>query len=92
MREVNPEQSPDVAFRVIEGAAVLVVPEDSSLYWLNPAATCIWQQADGRRSVEAIADGLRAEFDIDAETALRDTVEMVEAFTASGLFTVAASA
>ncbi len=84
--ETIPVQNPDVAFRVIDGAAVLVGSGEPLLYWLNPVATRIWELADGQRDLSAIARTLCEEFEVDLETSLRDAGEMVDAFTAKQLF------
>jgi hypothetical protein len=87
MPNLIPIQNETVACRVIGGAAVLVSVEDSNLYWLNPVATRIWELADGQNSLEAIATALCDEFDVNPETALQDTEDMVQAFAAKQLFT-----
>jgi len=88
MREQRPRQNESVAYRVIDDAAVLVRPDDSSLYWLNPVATRIWELADGTKSVEAIAHTLCEEFEVDRPTALRDTQHMVSAFVERNFLTL----
>lgn len=81
-----PIQAEQVAYRVVEDSAVLVSPEDSQLYWLNPVASRVWELADGQNSIEDIAALLCQEYEVDRETAVRDTEEMVETFTAKQLF------
>lgn len=78
-------QNEKVAYRVIEGSAVLVNPESSSLYWLNAVATRIWELADGRNSAEQMALVLCEEFEVDLETAIRDTEKMVRKFSDMGM-------
>ncbi len=74
-----------VAWRTVDGAAGLVSPADSTFFWLNPVATRIWELADGTRSIKAISEALCDEFEVDLETALRDTEALVEQLTAKGL-------
>lgn len=81
-----PTQNQLVAYQVIDGSAYLVCPEASLLYSLNPVATRIWELADGETSTEAIAEKLCEEFEVDIQTALRDTEAMVQAFTKKELF------
>ncbi len=78
-------QNEKVAYRVIDGSAVLVSPEDSFLYRLNPVATRIWELADGRITIEAVAGILFEEFEVDRATALRDTERMTREFSEKGL-------
>ncbi|MEM7117497.1 MAG: PqqD family protein [Chloroflexota bacterium] len=85
MNEVVPIQNQNVAYTIIEEEAALVHPVDSSLYWLNPVATRIWELSDGQNSIAAIADALCQEFDVDQETALADALKMIESFRAKQL-------
>ncbi len=91
MRDQFPIQNQNVAYTVIEEQAVLVSPEDSSMYWLNPVASCIWERVNGRNSIETIAQAVCNEYEIDFETALRDATSMIEAFTAKQLIFLAKS-
>jgi hypothetical protein len=87
MTNKNPQQNESVAYRVLDESAVLVSPLDSSLYWLNPVASRIWELADGTRNTEAIAEALCEEFEVDPATALRDTEGMVAEFVEKNLLT-----
>jgi len=88
MSEPTVSQHQKVAYRVVDGAAVLVSPADSSLYMLNPVASRIWELADGSRTVSAIIGELVAEYDVDADTARADVTEMIEEFRAKDLIVV----
>jgi len=44
-------QNPRVAWRVYEGEAVIISPDDSSLHSLNGMGTLIWESADGRTTL-----------------------------------------
>ena len=81
-------QNEKVAYRVLEGSAVLVSPEDSLLYKLNPVATRIWELADGKNTIEAVSKVLSREFEVDQVTALRDTERMVREFKKNNLFSL----
>lgn len=88
MNEVIPIQNQNVAYTIIEEEAALVHPTDSSLYWLNPVATRIWELSDGQNSVSAIAAALCQEFEVDPETALDDALKMIESFHAKQLIQI----
>jgi hypothetical protein len=54
-------------------------------YELSDSAAVVWKLVDGHRSVGELATALCAEYDIDAETALADVVELVTALTEAGV-------
>lgn len=83
-----PVQNQKIAYRVIDGSAVLVNPEDSTLYTLNEVATRIWELSNGQNTLEEIATAICQEFDVDFDTALRDTKQTIESLTAKQLFTL----
>jgi len=74
-----------LAARKVGGEMVILSAEDSSLFLLNEVGTAIWEAADGRRSIQAIADALCAEYDVDRATALADVTEFIEALAAAGI-------
>ena len=81
-----------LAARKVGGEMVILSAEDSSLFLLNEVGTAIWEATDGQRSIEAIADVLCAEYDVDRATALADVTEFVESLTAAGILSVAEEA
>ena len=86
--EAYPEQNPRAAWRVYEGEAVIVSPEDSTLNTLNPVGTLIWEAADGRTALEAIVARVCDSFDVDRATAARDAAVFVDQLSQRGLLTV----
>jgi coenzyme PQQ synthesis protein D (PqqD) len=86
-----PEQNPRAAWRVYDGEAVIVSPEDSTLHTLNPVGTLIWEAADGRTALGAIIGRVCEAFEVDRATAARDTAIFVEQLARRGLLTVLAS-
>lgn len=65
------------AHRIIDGEAVVVNLTDSTFHALNPVATFIWQQADGKTRVKEIAQKMCQEFEIDRDTAEKDCLEFI---------------
>lgn len=68
-----PRKSKRIAWRVIGGEAVIVVPSTATVLTLNEVGTRVFTLVDGRRSLEEIARDLVEGFEIDEETAARDT-------------------
>lgn len=88
MPERFPEQNPKAAWRVYDGEAVIVSPEDSTLHTLNAVGTVIWEAADGRTGMEAIVARVCEAFEIDIATAARDTAAFIDSLTQRGLLTL----
>jgi hypothetical protein len=77
-----------LAARKVGGEMVILAAEDSSLFVLNAVGTTIWEAADGRTSIDAIADAMSLEYDVDATTARRDVKEFVEALAEAGVLSM----
>ncbi|HEU5196471.1 MAG TPA: PqqD family protein [Methylomirabilota bacterium] len=88
MPERYPEQNPRAAWRVYDGEAVIVSPEDSTLHTLNAVGTVIWEAADGRTAMETIVARVCDAFEVDAATAARDAAAFIESLSHKGLLTM----
>ncbi|MCU0610585.1 MAG: PqqD family protein [Candidatus Eisenbacteria bacterium] len=67
----------DVAWRVIEGEAILISAEDSMLHSLDDVGTRIWELSDGANTVGAITKLICEEFEVDEAQAQTDVVEFI---------------
>lgn len=67
----------DVAWRVIDGEAILISAEDSMLHSLDEVGTRIWEMADGAATVGSIIQTICAEFEVDEAQAETDVLEFV---------------
>jgi hypothetical protein len=65
--------------------AVLVLPSRGRINVLNEIGARIWSLADGRRSVREIAAAICEAYDIDQETAEKDTLEFLEGLLERGV-------
>jgi len=88
MPETYLTQSPRVAWRVYDGEAVVLSPDDSTLNTLNLVGTLIWESADGMTPVSAIVARICEEFAVDPERAGRDTLAFIATLRVRGLVTV----
>jgi hypothetical protein len=59
----RPRRDPSVAWRVIQGEAVMVLPSTGKVHTLNEVGTRFWELIDGQRSLEEIAKKIEEEFD-----------------------------
>ena len=73
-----PTPHAQVATRTVDGAAVIVLADSGQVNVLNSVGTFIWEFVDGSRSVQEIADALRAEYDVTAEQALQDVSDFLQ--------------
>jgi methyltransferase-like protein len=54
------------------------IADMNSVYTLNETGAFIWEQIDGKRSVEEVINALTAEYDIDFKNAEADVFSFVE--------------
>lgn len=85
-------RSPRVAFRVLDGEAVIMSSPESNLFTLNETATLLWQSADGVTPLEEIVtEKLCPAFDVAPETALADARELAERLAQHGILIISTS-
>ncbi|MGH9714370.1 MAG: PqqD family protein [Candidatus Acidiferrales bacterium] len=87
-----PVPNPQLAWREIDGEIVIISPEDSQVHELNVTAALVWKSANAQQTVEEIAAGLAAEFDVPLESALKDVAELIALLTDKQLLLVAVAA
>lgn len=68
----------DIAWRVIDGEALVVSPRDSLVYPLNGVATRIWELFDGKKTVSDITSIICDEFDADEMTIRNDIIDFIK--------------
>ncbi len=78
MNDKYPVPHEQVAARVVEEQAVIVLADSGEVNVLNEVGTRIWQMIDGTRTVAQIANALATEFDVAPEVALADTCAFVQ--------------
>ena len=77
MTHGRPAHNPSLAWREIDGSVLIISPADSMVHELNSTAGFIWKHTDGERTAEEIACLMGVEFDVPAESALADTLELL---------------
>ena len=76
----------DVAARMIGDELMIMSSRTSSLFSLNETAAILWEAADGITPLAEIVDQrLCGTFEIDAETAMRDTEELATQLAEHGI-------
>ncbi len=84
-------RNPKLAWREVDGAMVIISPEDSQVHELNETASLIWKHAEGD-SLEEMANRISAEYEVGLETARADLEELLAALQEKQLVFVAAEA
>ncbi len=67
-----------VAGRVIDGEAVVILSEANLVKVFNPVGSRVWELADGSRTVGEIVDVIVAEYEVDRERAQADVTTFIE--------------
>jgi hypothetical protein len=75
----------DVAWRMLDGEAVLVVPMESRVIVLNATGSALWEFLETPRTREECVLKLLDEFDIDRATAEKDFDEFAVNFISKNL-------
>jgi hypothetical protein len=89
---ICPMRNPQLAWREIDGEIVIISPENSQVHELNETAALVWKRADGAQTVEEIAAGIAAEFEVSCESALNDVAELISQLAEKQLLKVAVGA
>ena len=81
-------RSKDVAWKELDGEAV-VLNLDSGIYFtLNATGTAVWERINGTTSLEEIGRGLCEQFEVTMEQAQRDLLELTQTLLDEGLVRV----
>ncbi len=92
MSAVSPEtilaRSESLAWRVLEGEAVILYPEEGTLHRLNESGTRVWEQLDGARTLGDIGNGLTDEYEVVATDAVHDLCDLADELVSAGLVEV----
>jgi hypothetical protein len=78
----------DVAWRMIDGEAVIITPADSQMHTLNDVGTRIWELITGDRTLREVALVLCAEFEVEKDRAEKDTLWFAECLAKKGLVNI----
>jgi hypothetical protein len=84
-RQHLPTRRADVRFREEGHDVLLVTPEQTAAYALNPMARAIWELCDGTTTIEEMTDAICQVFDVTRPTATEDVAMVLDGLTAAGL-------
>jgi coenzyme PQQ synthesis protein D (PqqD) len=80
-----PRKNPNTAYRIFDGKATIVLPEQAEVNVLNEVGSLVWERIDGSRTVEQLIDAVVAECDTTREAARHDVMEFLGALRAHGM-------
>ncbi len=72
------QRNPALAWREIESETVIISPGESVMHELNDTGSLVWRNIDGHRNAEELAALLVSEYEVKQETALADTLSLLE--------------
>jgi len=72
------QKNPALAWREIENETVIISPAESVMHELNDTGSLLWRSIDGRRSAEELAALLAEQYEVPAQVALADTLELLD--------------
>jgi coenzyme PQQ synthesis protein D (PqqD) len=73
-----PVAHPQVAARIVDGSAVIVLADSGTVTVLNEVGTSVWELIDGTRSIGAIVQAIESEYEVSLEEAARDVQELIQ--------------
>jgi coenzyme PQQ biosynthesis protein PqqD len=74
----RPAPHPQVASRIVDGEALIVLADSGEVTVLNSIGSRVWELADGSRSVGEIVETIVAEYDTTREQAEQDVVAFLQ--------------
>jgi coenzyme PQQ biosynthesis protein PqqD len=74
----HPAPHPQVASRIVDGEALLVLADSGEVTVLNGVGSRIWELVDGSRSVGQIVDTIVTEYDTTREQAEQDVSSFIQ--------------
>ncbi|MBC8254950.1 MAG: PqqD family protein [Ardenticatenia bacterium] len=77
--------NPAVVGRLVEGEAVLVLPQQGQVKVLNEVGARVWVLADGARTLRQIAAALCDEYDVNQAQAQADVIAFVAQLAKRGI-------
>ena len=83
--ESFPIPADSVVARIINGEAVIVLPDNGQVKVINEVGARIWELIDGKLTIRQISEVIYDEYEIDQEQAGRHTLEFICSLEESGI-------
>lgn len=85
-----PQRHPDVIGRLMEGEAVIIMPEKKQVKVLNEVGARIWSLVGGERTVRRIVHLLCQEYEVSEQQMEADALEFLSQLYDEGILTLGA--
>jgi hypothetical protein len=85
------QKNPALAWREIDEETVIISPGESVMHELNDTGSFVWRNIDGHRNAEDLASLLVEQYEVTRETALADTISLLEELSTRKLLLPAGS-
>lgn len=72
-------RNPGAAYRIYDGQATIVLPEQARVTVLNEVGSQVWDRIDGRRTLGEILDAVSETYEVPPEQLERDVQEFLDA-------------
>ena len=72
-----PKKSDNIASRILDGEAVVILPLESLVYTFDPVGTRIWELINGKNKIANIVDAIQNEYEVDPDVAEQDTIDFI---------------
>ena len=79
---------PGIVDHIVDGEAVVVLPQAGQIKVLNEVGTFIWSLLDGNRTAAEIAGHVCREYQVEPEQSEADTLQFLRDLDARGLVQV----
>lgn len=73
----HPVPHPQVASRIVDGEALLVLADSGEVTVLNGVGSRVWELVDGSRSVAQIVDSLVEEYEMTRDEVQQDVTSFI---------------
>ena len=83
--DLIPHRVEGVLGRIVDGEAVLVLPEKGKVKVLNEVGAFIWSKVDSVNSVFDISDSICLEYDVDRTEAIKDALSFLKDLEERGI-------
>ncbi len=72
-----PKKSDNIASRILDGEAVVILPLESLVYTFDPVGTRIWELITGSKKISNIVKNIQNEYEVEADVAEQDTIDFI---------------
>ena len=79
------KNSDQVIERVVEGEALLIHLSSGDYFSLDDVGTRVWENIDGTRTIQDLAELLLVEYDADRDQVVADVLRLAEQLADEGL-------